>query len=292
MSNMNTNNITIASSAMLVDLTIRGYTGRKQDKAVSDEVAGAKQAKSRAGTYQKNLFANCKELASIQGYDQMIRAWHAARTLPWSDHGPRLLPTKGYFDYMRELAQHENIRTALVDEFEKEYKTIIQSAQFELGALFNVDDYPDVSEIRHRFQMHYNIYPLPEAGDFRVDIGNEGLEELRKNFEEAQERRIADAMQDVRDRVKDAVSKLSNQLRIEPDGTKGKVYESTVEACIELCDAMGDLNLTGDPEIEQMRRELRNTVEYCDAKDLRKDEGSRMQTKKELDHLLEKFSLT
>ena len=31
---MNTN-ITIASSAMLVDLTIRGYTGRKQDKAVS-----------------------------------------------------------------------------------------------------------------------------------------------------------------------------------------------------------------------------------------------------------------
>ncbi len=284
-------NVTISSSAMLVDLTIRGYTGRKQDKAVSDEVAGAKHAKSRAGTYQKNLFANCKELASIQGYDQMIRQWHSSRTLPWSDRGPRLLPTKGYFDYMRELAQHESIRAALVDEFEKEYKTIIQSAQFELGALFNVDDYPDVSEIRHRFQMHYNIFPLPESGDFRVDIGNEGLEELRKNFEEAQEKRIADAMQDVRDRVKDVVSKLSNQLRVESDGTKGRVHESTIEACLELCDAMGDLNLTNDPEIEQMRRELRNTVEYVDVKDVRKDEGSRMQTKRELDHLLSKFSL-
>jgi hypothetical protein len=139
--------------------------------------------------------------------------------------------------------------------------------------------------------MHYNIYPLPEAGDFRIDIGNEGLEQLRSEFEEAQEKRISDAMQDIRDRVKDVVGKLSNQLRIEPDGTKGRVHESTIEACLELCTVMGDLNLTGDPEIEQMRRELRNTVEYCDAKDLRKDEGSRVQVKKELDHLLDKFSL-
>jgi len=288
---MNTNNVTISSSAMLVDLTIRGYTGRKQDKAVADEIAGVKHAKSRAGSYQKNLFANCKELASIQSYDVMIRQWHSSRTLPWSDRGPRLLPTKGYFDYMKELQNHQNIRNALVDEFEKEYKTIIQAAQFELGALFNVDDYPDVSEIRHKFQMHYNIYPLPEAGDFRIDIGNEGLEQLRSEFEEAQEKRISDAMQDIRDRVKDVVGKLSNQLRIEPDGTKGRVHESTIEACLELCTVMGDLNLTGDPEIEQMRRELRNTVEYCDAKDLRKDEGSRVQVKKELDHLLDKFSL-
>ena len=288
---MNTNNVTISSSAMLVDLTIKGYQGKKQDKAVADEVAGAKHAKSRAGTYQKNLFANCRELASIQAYDVNIRQWHSSRTLPWSDRGPRLLPTKGYFDYMRELQNHQNIRNALVDEFEKEYKTIIQAAQFELGALFNVDDYPDVSEIRYKFQMHYNIYPLPEAGDFRIDIGNEGLEQLRSEFEEAQERRISDAMQDIRDRVKDVVGKLSNQLRIEPDGTKGRVHESTIEACLELCTVMGDLNLTGDPEIEQMRRELRNTVEYCDAKDLRKDEGSRVQVKKELDHLLDKFSL-
>ena len=291
MNNASNTNITIASSAMLVDLTIKGYTGKKQDKAVADEVAGAKHAKSRAGTYQKNLFANCRELASIQSYDVMIRQWHSARTLPWSDRGPRLLPTKGYFDYMKELQNHQNIRNSLVDDFEKEYKTIIQAAQFELGALFNVDDYPDVSEIRHKFTMHYNIYPLPESGDFRIDIGNEGLERLRWEFDQAQEQRIWDAMQDVRNRVKDVVSKLSNQLRIEPDGTKGRVHESTVEACLELCDAMGGLNLTNDPEIEEIRKALRNTVQYVDVKDIRKDDESRVQTKKELDHLLEKFSL-
>lgn len=284
-------NITIASSAMLVDLTIRGYTGRKQDKAVSEEVAGAKHAKSRAGSYQKNLFANCRQLASITSYDVMVRQWHASRTLPWSDRGPRLLPTVGYFDYMKELQQHETIRNALVDDFEQEYANIIQAAQFELGAMFNVDDYPDVSEIRHRFTMHYNIFPLPESGDFRIDIGNEGLEQLRSEFDRAQEQRIADAMQDIRNRVKTAVEKLSNQLRIEPDGTKGKIHDSTVESCLELCDVIEGLNLTRDPDIEQLRRELKNTVQYTDAKELRKDELVRTQTKRELDHLLSKFSL-
>ena len=283
---MNTNNITIASSAMLVDLTIRGYTGKKQDKAVSEEVAGAKHAKSRAGSYQKNLFANCRELASITSYDVMIRQWHASRTLPWSDRGPRLLPTAGYFDYMKELQQHESIRNALVDDFEQEYANIIQAAQFELGAMFNVDDYPDVSEIRHRFTMHYNIFPLPESGDFRIDIGNEGLEQLRSEFDRAQEQRISDAMQDIRNRVKTAVEKLSHQLRDD-----GRIYESTVESCLELCDAIEGLNLTRDPDIEQLRRELKNTVQYTDAKELRKDELVRTQTKKELDHLLSKFSL-
>lgn len=283
---MNTNNITIASSAMLVDLTIRGYTGRKQDKAVSEEVAGAKHAKSRAGSYQKNLFANCRQLASITSYDVMVRQWHASRTLPWSDRGPRLLPTVGYFDYMRELQQHEAIRNALVDDFEQEYANIIQAAQFELGAMFNVDDYPDVSEIRHKFTMHYSIYPLPESGDFRLDIGNEGLEQLRSEFDRAQEQRIADAMQDIRNRVKIAVEKLSHQLRDD-----GRIYESTVESCLELCDVIEGLNLTRDPDIEQLRRELKNTVQYTDAKELRKDELVRTQTKRELDHLLEKFSL-
>jgi hypothetical protein len=285
------NTISIASSAMLVDLTLKGYTGKKQDRHVAEEVSLDKGAQARAGTYQKNLFAGCKELASIQGYDVLIRQWHASRTLPWSDRGPRLLPTANYFTYLQELQTHNQAREVLVTEFEQAYTQIIQAAQFELGALFNIDDYPDVSEIRHKFTFTYNIFPLPESGDFRIDIGNEGLELLKHEFEEAQQSRITEAMQDIRNRVKEVVEKLSNQLRTEPDGKKGRVHESTLDACLELCDAMGALNLTGDPEIEQMKRDLRNTVQYVDVKEIRKDTGAREQVKKELDHLLEKFDL-
>ena len=53
---MNANDITIASSAMLIDLTIRGWSGKKQDREVADEVGSAKGATaSNAGTYQKKI---------------------------------------------------------------------------------------------------------------------------------------------------------------------------------------------------------------------------------------------
>ena len=222
----------------------------------------------------------------------MIRQWHATRTLPWSDRGPRLLPTKNYFDYLQELQAHKQVRESLVTDFEQEYTQIIQSAQFELGALFDIDDYPDVTEIRHKFTFTYNLYPLPESGDFRIDIGTEGLEQLKAEFEQAQKVRIEEAVQDIRDRVKESVEKLSNQLRVDKTtGEKGRVHESTLETCIELCDAIGGLNLTKDPEIEEMRKSLRNIVVGVDVKDLRKDTGAREVVKQDLDDLLSKFSL-
>jgi len=284
-------NVTISSSAMLVDLTLRGYTGKKRDKRVSEEVSQAKRAQAHAGSYEKNLFAGCKELASIQNYDALIRMWHESRTLPWSDKGARLLPTSGYFKYLEELRDHIHVREAMVDAFEREYATIIQAAQFELAEMFDLNDYPDVSEIRHRFTFAYSIYPLPESGDFRVDIGNEGLEQLKLEFENAKSSRIAEGLLEIRNRVKETVERLSNQLRTEPDGKKGRVHEASLEACLELCNTLSEFNLTKDQEIDDLRKELRGIVLGLDVKDLRKDTGAREVVKQDLDDLLSKFSL-
>lgn len=283
--------ISIASSAMLVDLTLRGYTGKKRDRRVSQEVSETKGAQAHAGSYEKNLFAGCKELASIQSYDASVRQWHESRTLPWSDKGARLLPTAQYFKYLEELQHHKAVRESLVNDFERKYADIIQAAQFELAGMFDIDDYPEVTKIKDRFTMVYSIYPLPEAGDFRVDIGNEGLEQLKQEFEKTKSSRIAEGLQEIRDRVKETVERLSNQLRVEPDGKKGRIYDTTLDACIELCDAIGGLNLTRDQEIEDLRRSLRNVVAGVDVKDLRKDTGAREMVKQDLDDLLSKFSL-
>ena len=50
------NATSIASSALLVDLNIRGWTGVKKDRQVSEEVSSDKGAQiANAGSYQKNL---------------------------------------------------------------------------------------------------------------------------------------------------------------------------------------------------------------------------------------------
>lgn len=284
------NAVSLSSSALLVDLTLRGWTGKKQDRDVADEVDANKHTTVRAGVYQKNLLAGSEELASINKYAAMIRAWHANRTLPWADTGTRLLPALALQDYLAEFSQHEAEHQRLIHNLTKEYTTLIQAAQFRLGALFKASDYPDPSEIPGKFAISLHINPLPESGDFRVDIGKQGLEELRDRFTEAQEVRVQEAVQEVRDRVKTVVEKISNQLRIEKDGSKGRIHDSVIENALELCDSLVGFNLTRDPELEQIRKELSLTLRGIDSKEIRKDDGVRVAAKQELDAILDKFS--
>ena len=296
---MNTNisaninaDVTISSSAILVDLSIRGSDFTKQDKDVADEVKVVKGATSvNAGTYQKNLLAGSKELKAVKQYTAIIRRWHKHRTLPWADSGVRLLPAVLFMMYMNELAVHEVEYKRLVDEFVHSYRLAIQVAQLELSSLFKLSDYPDPSEIPSKFEMRFSTYPLPEHGDFRVDIGNEGLNELREHFKVKQDLRVQEAMSEVRERVKTALTKVSSALRVEDDGKKGRIHDATLEGAIELCDSLEGFNLTRDPELEQLRKEMRNTLNGIDPVDMRKDDVVRTFAKQEVDALLDKFSL-
>jgi hypothetical protein len=288
---MSTTNITISSSAVLVDLNISVWTGRKMDKKVSAEIDADKQTQVRAGNYHKALMAGAKELEDINKYAAGIRNWHTQQTLPWSDAGTRLIPTARLFDYQQELGQRENGFQALVTDFLAAYNTLVQAAQFRLGALFDADEYPDVDVIAAKFGFRYVFSPLPTAGDFRVDIGNEGLAELRSQYEENQNRYIQGAMTDAWNRTRDVVEKLSNQLRVDKNtGEKGKLYQSTLDNALELCDMLKSMNITGDQELEKIRKELYMTLNGVELKEIKKDDAARAGVKSELDALISKFS--
>lgn len=287
---MNTN-ITIASSAVLVDLNISVWTGRKMDKKVSAEIDADKHTQVRAGNYHKALMAGAQELEDIAKYAAGIRNWHAQQTLPWSDAGTRLIPTARLFDYQQELGVRENGFHDLVDKFLASYSTLVQAAQFRLGALFNADEYPDVDVIAAKFGFRYVFSPVPVAGDFRVDIGNEGLEELKKQYEQNQNRYIEQAMRDVWGRVREVTERLSKQLRVDKStGEKGKLYQSTLDNALELCDMLKSMNINNDPELEKIRKELYMTLNGVDLKELKQDEMIREGVKAELDALISKFS--
>ncbi len=289
--NTNVNDITIASSAVLVDLTIRGWTGKKQDKEVSDEVGHTKNATtSKAGAYQKNLLAGSSQLDYINKYAAMVRKWHMWNTLPWSDSGTRLLPAIKFQEYMAELGAHETEYNRRVAEFTNEYTLLIQAAQFSLGDMFKIDDYPDPSEIPAKFELRSAVYPLQETGDFRVDIGNQGLDELRQQFQRQQDARLNEAMGEVRERVKSSLEKISSQLRVTEDGKKGRIHDVTIETALEVCDALDGFNLTRDPELDRLKNDMRVVLSGYDAAELRKDDVIRQYMKNDVDDLLEKFS--
>ena len=167
---MQDNSISIASSAMLVELSISAWTARKLDKKVSAQVDLDKHAKTRAGNYNKNLLAGTGFLDTINKFAASSRHWHSTQTLPWSDNGLRLLPMSNFLSYKQNLVTLEQNYQALVDKFIVAYPNLVSAAAFQLGDLFDRNEYPEVEVVAKKFKFRVNYLPVPMAGDFRIDI--------------------------------------------------------------------------------------------------------------------------
>jgi hypothetical protein len=56
--------------------------------------------------------------------------------------------------------------------------------------LYNAEEYPDVEKLRDKFRFKYVFLPVPEIGDFRVDVNEEHKAELVKQFESFYEKQV------------------------------------------------------------------------------------------------------
>ena len=70
-------------------------------------------------------------------------------------------------------------------------------AQARLGALFRADDYPSVESIASKFGFRLNYMPLPDAGDFRIDVGTDAVNQMKTHYEEFYSTQVNRAMNDV-----------------------------------------------------------------------------------------------
>lgn len=282
-------NISISSSAMLVSISISCWSARKLDKKVSEEVTTNKGASKRAARVNKNLLADDMRLEAIQKYAADIRNWLNAVTIPWSDMGVRLVTTTQFFDFKQALDERKAEFERLAADFIVAYPTLISAQAFKLGTMFNRDEFPSVDEIARKFSMSYTFMPLPEAGDFRVDIGNQAAEELRQQYEEAYNQRVQEAMSDVWGRLKSVLDKISERLTTDELG-KNKVFRDTlVSNAIEVCDMLKYLNVTQDPELERARKLTEQALLGITADGLRKEGGVRADVKSRVDEILGKF---
>ena len=288
----------IQNAAVLVDLNIRAWTGRKLDKKVSGEIDAAKGTKTKAGNYNKHLLAGTDKLEEVQKIVSAVRTWHYEQTLPWSDSGSRLLPMQNFFDYKQTLGLFEQRFNEAVKELLVEYPKLVSAAAFQLGALFNRTDYPEVEQLDSKFGFNYVFMPVPTAGDFRIATTDKALQELQDQANSHVNQRVADAMGDVWGRLHDCLSHMSDKLtdlaqpRVLKDGTE--VYtqlfrDSLVNNAVDLCSLLTKLNVMDDPKLEQARCKLEQAITGVTAEGLRADDGVREQVKAEVDAILKAF---
>jgi len=284
----------IDTCAMLVEFNASQWTARKLDKSTTDEVLKGKQAGDKgAARVNKNLLAGRKELEIINQLVGEVRTYMYNNTLPWSDAGIRLLPTTKFMDFNNTMSTYESKFNDLVDEFISVYPTLITAQAMALGDMFNRNDFPAPNDIAHRFSFRLNFMPVPTAGDFRIDVGNDAQEEIKKKLSKLADERIDNAMRDIKTRLKDHLARMSDRLAVDVVNKEVKTrtfHDSLLHTAHDLCNLVKSLNVTNDQDLEQARRALEEAINGIDIQDLRKDMPTRNEVKANVDAILNKFS--
>ena len=283
--------MTISNAAMLTELNISVWTANKIDKDASRKVADDNNAAADSGHFRKNLMAGSTLRKDIADYAAGCRLWHSTRTMPWADRGPRLLPTSLFFDYKTEANARETYFNNKVSEFLLAYPRLVQTAQNYLGDLFNRDDYPHPDEVASKFGFRLVFSPVPDAGDFRLDLPKQELDAMRMQYEANANERVAAAMQEQWGKLRDMVFRMSEKLTEPEDGDEDKRrwHDTFLTNAQEMCGMLTHLNITRDPTLEEARRGLERAIAGVDIDDIKGSEDTRTDVKGKLDDILKSY---
>ena len=276
----------ISSSATLVELGISKWTGRKLDKRASADVASANYAKTGVANVHKKLLGDCAELKAIDTLVGVARTAHYSMTMPWSDTGLRLLTTKAYFKYHETMTEIQASFDDCVNTFLQAYDWEITQAQAKLGDLFNRRDYPTTLSLKNKFGFRLSYMPLPEAGDFRLDINTEAQAEMKSHYETFYTTQLNNAMNDIWQRAFKCLSNMSERLDYASHESKKVFRDTLVTNVLDIVDLLSVCNITNDSQMEAMRMKLEDTLQGVTPDALREDEFLRAETKKSVDEVI------
>ena len=194
---------------------------------------------------------------------------------------------KNFFDYKQRLGEYETEFVEVVEDFLREYPTLVSAAAFQLGDLYNAEEYPHVDKLRDKFRFRYVFLPVPEVGDFRIDVNEEHKAELVKQYEQFYENKLSEAMNDTWERLHECLTKMSDKLA----GDEKQIFrDSLVNNAVDLCALLTRLNVTNDSRLEMARQKLESALVGVTPKDLRDDNALRKDTKAKVDEILSMFN--
>ena len=249
----------LQTKALTVNLTICQWSARKHDKKITKEVADTHNAKDDAGRYNKLLVAK-KDLEAIQKIANAARIFHYENTLPWGDNGERLLPSANYMTYTKEMSFYKNQFENAVADFVSNYDSVIDDAKVRLNGMFDSKDYPSKLEIESKFKISASFMPLPEI-DIRLNLSQTEINNLTQQIENSFRERIAGAVADTWNRIKDQLTHMQERLTTVTEEGKPAIFkDSLFDNLKDLINILPKLNVTGDANIAAICEQMKGLI--------------------------------
>jgi len=201
------------------------------------------------------------------------------------------MPTSLFLDYKQEANVRRDTFYRMVDEFVQNYPALVQISHNYLGNLFDPDDYPSADEVRTKFGFRLIFTPVPESGDFRLDLPAQEMDEVRREYEDSFKDRLAEAMKEPWDRLHKTLTTISEKLTDKEgeDEDKKRYHDTLITNAQSLCAMLTHLNVAGDPKLEQARRDLERTMLGADIEVIRESAAERAGIKDKVDAILKQY---
>jgi hypothetical protein len=279
----------ISASAVLVELNISVWPASKVDRETTEQTNAQAGAVRDASQTRKNLFAGTSVRKEIENFAAKVRLFHNRHTLPWADKGERLLPTKLFMDYKQHMNSYETQFHMMCDAFFNNYPALVAAAPTNLGKLYKPEDYPSLDEVKSKFAFRRTVKPVPESGDFRLDVPAEDLVELRAMFDQQQREKLAEAVREPWERLHAQLVAISEKMTEGGGEAKKRYHDSLISNPLELCALLTKLNITNDPKLEDARKQLETTMRGTNLEELKEDSVARSDLKSKVDAIINKF---
>ena len=284
----------IRNTLVMGKMTITGWTARVKEKSVAKKAERDAGAVTGTVSASKALLPGATALDNIGKYNSACRGWWIAQSREWLDSA-RVYHASRHFEVQTEVANKQTKFYEMVDEFMSQYPALRANAEFELGGLFDINEYPEPDVVRRKFRFDFEVLPLPAAPDIRLmedALGPDEVERLVFEAETRTEARLREAQQATISEMRDVVLKYIERCKARDEsedaiakatatGAKAPkaaaIYESVIDNMIDIVERMPGLNLTGDQRLTDLTKEIHSLAEahsvdaLKDSRDIRKE---------------------
>jgi len=271
----------LAEKCILVNIRFGQWSGRMYDKKISGEIEALHNA-SNAGKYSKTLIGE-EHLKDIQSVVRAARVFLREQTLPWGDNNDRILLSEYYLEFLNQFGKFKSQFDKEVQVFLTKYPDLVKKAEHQLKGMYRTSDYPTAIQLRKKFSIEVSCMNISELEDFRVKIDPTEATRLKQRIEAEYAARIAEASQDIWDRISETVGHMVERLA----DPKNVFRDSLVDKVRHLIDLLPKLNFTDDKRIRQIAFNMRSLV--VDPAQLRDNPTLRSQKARQAQQILEQI---
>lgn len=289
---MTTETFDLTSRAMLVNLSITAWSSNKLDKSATNEVLTNHNAQdTNGGRFTKALVAKAA-MADVRRIAAEARQKHYELTAPWTNEA-RILSTKLYPQYEEAMDSLKAEYEMAVRNFLAIYPDEVEAARGRLGTLFNDTDYPSIIEVERKFTWERKYMPIPKSNDFRLEISNEISDKLKQQYEDSAKQQVKDMNKSLYLRAHALVEHVMVKLDeygepTDNDNGRHKTFRSSlITNARDFADLLPSLNVTNDPELNQLSKDIKDKLCEYDSEYLKEDDLIRDRIKSTAKEMVE-----